>query len=102
MQVLLRGEIVSIEEFEPTTDRGDKDLAEQEDEERARSVSPSPPEDFQQRPPPLFSRLRRRPPIKFMPWETLLPLESPEDMKKEVEEGTLLWRFLDICSPTLS
>lgn len=94
-----------MEEADVSPDR-DRDQnpvdREEQDGDRARSASPSPPEGFQQRRLPLFSRLRRRPPVKFQPWETLLPLEDPEESKREVEEGTLLWRFLDICSPTLS
>lgn len=73
-----------------------------EEEKRSKSTSP-PRETFQrQRPPPLFSRNRRRPPVRFQPWETLLPLEDPEELKESVKEGSLLWHFLDICSPTLS
>lgn len=67
---------------------------------RPRSVSSSV--DGQRKPPSLFSRNRKRPPAKFQPWETLLLLDSAENLQREVLEGTLLWRFLEICDPTLS
>ncbi|SGY41324.1 BQ5605_C003g02496 [Microbotryum silenes-dioicae] len=71
---------------------------------RARSVSPTPPaEAFRNhRPPPLFSRMRRRPLVRFQPWETFLPLEDPDELRKNVQPDTLLSKFLEFCSPNLS
>ena len=67
------------------------------------SRSPSPSNRHRYRPAPLFSRVGRRPTVKFFPWQTLLPLENPEDLKRNViGTESLLWRFLDIWSPTLS
>lgn len=115
IQVLLRGEVPLEDENEDYINERNEsgiNLAAQgvsgdehdsaEDHLRARSLSPEPEPYQRQPPPPLFSRMRRRPPVKFHPWETLLPLEDTEEMKENVEENTLLWRFLDICSPTLS
>ncbi len=74
----------------------------EDDEEHSRSKSPTGERTGRVRQAPLFSRERRRAKVRFRQWETLLPLEDPEEMIEVVEEGTLLWRFLDICSPTLS
>lgn len=109
VQVLFRGEVPVEDERDASLDRdnGDYIARSTSDDEgdgvaRAKSVSPSRDVYQKQRPPPLFSRMRRRPPVRFHPWETLLPLEDPEDLKESVDEGSLLWQFLDICSPTLS
>ncbi|KAM0753536.1 hypothetical protein T439DRAFT_353332 [Meredithblackwellia eburnea MCA 4105] len=120
VQVLLRGEL-PVEDDDLEDELREKDelrnepvkelpedangqgLTEQDEEaarERARSVSPV--EEFRRQRPPLFSRMRRRPPVRFQPWETLLLLEDVEDLKANVLEGSLLWRFLEICDPTLS
>lgn len=80
-------------------DEHDNDI---DHDDRTRSKSPAGARAGQVRQAPLFSRERRRAKVRFRPWETLLPLDDPEEMTEAVEEGTLLWRFLDICSPTLS
>lgn len=46
--------------------------------------------------------MRRRPPVHFHPWETLLLLEDARVLQRDVLEDSLLWRFLEICRPTLS
>lgn len=46
--------------------------------------------------------MRRRPPVKFEPWESLLLLEDARTLQRDVPEDSLLWRLLDICRPTLS
>jgi hypothetical protein len=89
VQVLLRGEL--------TLDVPPSSAQREDADERASSQSGA-----NVRPAPLFSRMRRRPAVRFQEWETLLPLEDPEDLKWDVDEGSLLWRFLDICTPTLS
>ncbi|KAM0792404.1 hypothetical protein ACM66B_005083 [Microbotryomycetes sp. NB124-2] len=107
VQVLLRGEVV----VEDEVDLFEREWAESalgpsagEDanEQGARPRSPSREPYQKQRPPPLFSKMRQRPPVRFQPWQTLLPLEDTDELQRNVEEGSLLWRFLDICSPTLS
>lgn len=40
--------------------------------------------------------------MRFEPWETLLLLEDARQLQRDVLEGSLLWRFLEICRPTLS
>lgn len=109
VQVLFRGEVPVEDERDTSLERNNGDYVARsasDDEDdgtgRARSASPSREVYQKQRPPPLFSRMRRRPAVRFHPWETLLPLEDPEDLKASVDEGSLLWQFLDICSPTLS
>ncbi|SCV66921.1 BQ2448_5567 [Microbotryum intermedium] len=71
---------------------------------RARSVSPTPSAETYRnhRPPPLFSRMRRRPLVRFQPWETFLPLEDPDELRKSVQPDTLLSKFLEFCSANLS
>lgn len=38
--------------------------------------------------------------LDIAPWQTLLPLQDPEEMLKEVDEDNLLARFLELMSPT--
>lgn len=38
--------------------------------------------------------------IDIAPWQTLLPLQDPEDLLREIEDDNLLTRFLEIMSPT--
>ncbi|GAA6026990.1 hypothetical protein JCM8097_006020 [Rhodosporidiobolus ruineniae] len=112
VQVLHRGEIPVEDDFD-ARDReqyllggsggldgedGDADVH----DNRSRSVSPGGHAYGKQRPPPLFSRMRRRPRVRFQPWETLLLLEDTRTLQRDVPEGSLLSRFLEICRPTLS
>ncbi|KAK4058754.1 Nitrogen permease regulator 3 [Microbotryomycetes sp. JL221] len=107
IQVLLRGE-VAVEDEVDALERERIESALQADtgkdhgDDITRPLSPSREPYHRQRAPPLFSKMRRRPPVRFQPWQTLLPLEDTDELQKSVEEGSLLWRFLDICSPTLS
>jgi len=104
VQVRLRGE-APLEDNSSFLDTLHEDgfrIAQQDDEETSRSKSPTGERTRRVRHAPLFSRERRKAKVRFMAWETLLPLDDPEEMIEAVEEGTLLWRFLDICSPTLS
>ena len=116
VEVLLRGELLLDEKEEDSNDHNDQqsDLARglpspayfprSASQHRSNdSRSPSPSNRHTYRPAPLFSRVGRRPTVRFFPWQTLLPLENPDELKRNVV-GTdnLLWRFLDIWSPTLS
>lgn len=38
--------------------------------------------------------------IDIAPWQTLLPLQDPEELLREIEDDNLLTRFLEIMSPT--
>jgi hypothetical protein len=38
--------------------------------------------------------------VDIAPWQTLLPLQEPEEMLRDVDEDSLLARFLEIMSPT--
>ena len=38
--------------------------------------------------------------IDIAPWQTLLPLQDPEERLLEIEDDNLLTRFLEIMSPT--
>lgn len=38
--------------------------------------------------------------IDIAPWQTLLPLQDPDELLREIEDDTLLTRFLEIMSPT--
>ena len=38
--------------------------------------------------------------LDIAPWQTLLPLQDPEEMLKGVDEDNLLARFLELMSPT--
>ncbi|BGP13923.1 Nitrogen permease regulator 3 [Rhodosporidiobolus nylandii] len=105
VQVLLRGELpVDDDEDRRARDAylfGDGEHGD-EPEHSSRSVSPGGNAYGKHRPPPLFSRMRRRPRVHFRPWETLLLLEDAKQLQRDVLEGSLLWRFLEICRPTLS
>ncbi|KAJ8295533.1 Nitrogen permease regulator 3 [Rhodotorula toruloides] len=106
VQVLFRGELPADDEVDLRDheeyllpDRGeDSDSPER----RNRSVSPSGHAFPRTRQAPIFSTMRRRPPVQFEPWQTLLLLEDVRLLQRDVLEGSLLWRFLDICRPTLS
>ncbi|GAA5900236.1 Npr3p [Sporobolomyces salmoneus] len=107
VQVLLRGEL-------PIEDEGDLDERDRDDYllhgadgHHSRSRSPSPGGDTgyavgKQMAAPLFSRMRKRPRAKFYPWQSLLLLEDAKHLQKDLLEGSVLERFLDICRPTLS
>ncbi|GJN88496.1 hypothetical protein Rhopal_001462-T1 [Rhodotorula paludigena] len=107
VQVLLRGELPVEDEIE-LRERDKFLLSDQPGHDaspagrRDRSMSPGGQPFVKSRPPPLFSRMRRRPPVHFQPWETLLLLEDARVLQRDVLEGTLLWRLLEICRPTLS
>ena len=105
IQLRLRGE-VPLEDNSSFLDAlhedGFRHTKEDDDDEHSRSKSPTAGRTSRVRQAPLFSRERRKAKVRFRAWETLLPLEDPEEMIEVVEEGTMLWRFLDICSPTLS
>ncbi|GAA6051149.1 hypothetical protein JCM3770_002563 [Rhodotorula araucariae] len=107
VQVLLRGELPAEDDLEMRA-RDAILLSDQVDDDlslagkRDRSLSPGGHVYGKSRPPPLFSRMRRRPPVHFQPWETLLLLEDARVLQRDVLEGSLLWRFLEICRPTLS
>ncbi|BGP38026.1 Nitrogen permease regulator 3 [Rhodotorula kratochvilovae] len=107
VQVLLRGELPAEDDLDMRerdaillSDQADDDLSPAG--RRERSLSPGGHAHAKSRPPPLFSRMRRRPPVHFQPWETLLLLEDARVLQRDVLEGSLLWRFLEICRPTLS
>ncbi|BGP22893.1 nitrogen permease regulator 3 [Rhodotorula toruloides] len=106
VQVLFRGELPADDEVDLRDheeyllpDKGDDSNS---PERRNRSVSPSGHAFPRTRQAPLFSTMRRRPPVQFEPWQTLLLLEDARMLHRDVLEGSLLWRFLDICRPTLS
>ncbi|GAA5835292.1 hypothetical protein JCM9279_004498 [Rhodotorula babjevae] len=107
VQVLLRGELPAEDDLE-LRERDALLLSDQADDDlspagrRDRSLSPGGHAYGKSRPPPLFSRMRRRPPVHFHPWETLLLLEDARVLQRDVLEDSLLWRFLEICRPTLS
>ncbi|GAA6023693.1 hypothetical protein JCM10207_008751 [Rhodosporidiobolus poonsookiae] len=107
VQALLRGELP----VEDEADIRDRDVYllggnEQDDtlarDLRPRSISPGGHTYGKARPPPLFSRMRTRPRVHFHPWESLLLLEDTRTLQRDVPEGSLLYRFLEICRPTLS
>ncbi|GAA5888026.1 hypothetical protein JCM6882_000255 [Rhodosporidiobolus microsporus] len=110
VQVLLRGEIPVEDDSQRDRERdayllGDADDDDQDhlaSHSRSRSLSPGGHTYGRHRPPPLFSRMRRRPRVHFEPWETLLLLEDARLLQRDVAEGSLLARFLEICRPTLS
>ncbi|GAA5868309.1 hypothetical protein JCM1840_005630 [Sporobolomyces johnsonii] len=105
VQVLLRGELPVEDDADLYHEREDyllHDEGNDEQRHRARSHSPCGNRYGQQRPAPLFSRMRRRPRAKFHPWQTLLLLEDAKQLQKDLVEGSMLGRFLDICRPTLS
>ncbi|GAA6061576.1 hypothetical protein JCM10212_004326 [Sporobolomyces blumeae] len=107
VQVLLRGEL-------PIEDAGDLEDRDREDyllrgpdgHHGSRSRSPSPGGNAytvaKPTPAPLFSRMRKRPRARFYPWQSLLLLEDAKQLQKDLLEGSVLERFLDICRPTLS
>ncbi|KAK4705621.1 nitrogen permease regulator 3, partial [Phenoliferia sp. Uapishka_3] len=114
VQLLLRGEL-PIEEDDASTlipadeslvasdvQKSDSSAPETRAPSEVRERSASPAEELQRQRPPLFSRMRKRPPVRFHPWDTLLLLEDAEELQRNVLEETLLWRFLEICDPTLS
>ncbi|GAA5938359.1 hypothetical protein JCM3775_000871 [Rhodotorula graminis] len=107
VQVILRGELPAEDDLE-LRERDALLLSDQADDDlspagrRDRSLSPGGHAYGKSRPPPLFSRMRRRPPVHFHPWETLLLLEDARVLQRDVLEDSLLWRFLEICRPTLS
>jgi len=107
VQVLLRGEL-PIEDESDLQDRDrDEYLLHGPDGHHSRSRSPSPGGDTgyvvgKQMAAPLFSRMRKRPRAKFYPWQSLLLLEDAKQLQKDLLEGSVLERFLDICRPTLS
>ncbi|GAA5841542.1 hypothetical protein JCM11251_001256 [Rhodosporidiobolus azoricus] len=111
VQVLLRGEIPVEDDSQRDRERdayllgGADDYDEGNHEpskSRSRSISPGGHAYGRHRPPPLFSRMRQRPRVHFEPWETLLLLEDARQLQRDVVEGSLLSRFLEICRPTLS
>ncbi|GAA5954783.1 hypothetical protein JCM21900_005903 [Sporobolomyces salmonicolor] len=105
VQVLLRGELPVEDDADLYHEREDyllHDEGNDEQRHRSRSHSPGGNRYGQHRPAPLFSRMRRRPRAKFHPWQTLLLLEDPKQLQKDLMEGSVLGRFLDICRPTLS
>jgi hypothetical protein len=99
VQVLLRGDISTLHLHDYREDAGlglgepdklhqdiDRDNLLEEEGEEVR--------------PALYSRARRVP--RFLPWQTLLPLEDPEVLRESVPEESFLHRFIEIWSPTLS
>ncbi|GAA5989399.1 hypothetical protein JCM10908_001295 [Rhodotorula pacifica] len=108
VQILLRGELPVEDDFDP--DEREKflvagpdhpDLASPDRQDRSLSPGGHAYAKHHQA-APLFSRMRRRPPVKFEPWESLLLLEDARILQRDVLEDSLLWRFLDICRPTLT
>ncbi|KAL8276331.1 hypothetical protein RQP46_011256 [Phenoliferia psychrophenolica] len=102
VQVLLRGELpIEDADHDESSPAPFDDPATRAPSEADGSPS-TPPDDSQRQRAPLFSRMRKRPPVRFQPWETLLLVEHPEDLQRDVVQGSLIWRYLEICDPTLS
>lgn len=107
VQVLLRGELPIEDDADLLERERDEYLLHGPDGHHSRSRSPSPGGETgyavgKQMPAPLFSRMRKRPRAKFYPWQSLLLLEDAKQLQKDLLEGSVLERFLDICRPTLS
>ncbi|GAA6006448.1 hypothetical protein JCM11491_004964 [Sporobolomyces phaffii] len=107
VQVLLRGELPIEDEADLQDQDRDEYLLHGPDGHHSRSRSPSPGDETgyavgKPMPAPLFSRMRKRPRTKFYPWQSLLLLEDAKQLQKDLLEGSVLERFLDICRPTLS
>lgn len=110
VQVLLRGELPIEDDADIQERERDDFLLHGPDGHESRSRSPSPGGGGggagyvvgKQMPAPLFSRMRKRPRAKFYPWQSLLLLEDAKHLQKDLMEGSVLERFLDICRPTLS
>ncbi|GAA5947319.1 hypothetical protein JCM3765_001624 [Sporobolomyces pararoseus] len=107
VQILLRGELPIEDEGDLQERDRDEYLLHGPDGHHSRSRSPSPGGETgyaigKQMAAPLFSRMRKRPRAKFYPWQSLLLLEDAKQLQKDLLEGSVLERFLDICRPTLS
>lgn len=98
VQVLLRGETSTTLSHDYREDAslglGDGDRVNQDHERDNEDEG-----EFREARPALYSRTGKI--TRFLPWQTLLPLEDPELLRDLVPEDTLLHRFIEIWSPTL-